>query len=106
MIVALPAATPLTRPEVAPTVATAVLLLFQLPPEGVELNVFDAPIHIAKVPVIAVGKGLTVTVVVYTVDVQADVPELLTVNEYVLVVVGVTVGLATVEVNPDGPLHA
>jgi hypothetical protein len=50
---------------------------------------------------------LTVTVVVYIVDGEqpdAAVP-FVTVNEYVLVTVGVAVGLATVDEDRLGPLH-
>ncbi len=46
------------------TVAIAVLPLVQVPPAGVELNAVVKPTHTFSVPVIAVGLGLTDTVVV------------------------------------------
>ena len=56
---------------------------------------------------VAAATELTVTVVVYTVPgVQPDVPALLlTVNEYVLVTVGVAVGFCAVVDDNAGPLH-
>jgi len=66
VIVVLPAVEPgLTTPEVAPTVATPVVLLVQVPPVGDELNVDVAPLwHPVKVPEIDDGTGRTVTVFV------------------------------------------
>jgi hypothetical protein len=61
---AVPAATPVTTPE-AFTVATAVLLLVQLPPAApLEVSVEFAPEQMVVVPEIvpALGKALTVTV--------------------------------------------
>ncbi len=60
MIVGTPADTPVTIPELEPTVACAELLLVQVPPEGDALNVVLNPIHRFVVPVIAEGTGLTV----------------------------------------------
>ena len=64
MIVTVPAATPVTTPEDALTVATPVLELVQLPPETVELNVEVEPTQTLVLPLIlpAVGNALTVTV--------------------------------------------
>ena len=56
-----PDAMPVTMPEPEPTVATPVLALVQVPPEGDELNVVLAPVHTDTVPVIAAGVVLTVT---------------------------------------------
>ena len=60
-MVGVPAATPVTTPVDAPTVAWLVLLLLQLPPEGVLFNVVVAPTQTLAVPVIAIGCALTVT---------------------------------------------
>lgn len=49
------------------------------------------------------GIGLTVTAVVYTVDCEQPVVELLMLREYVPDTVGVAVGFCTVEVKPLGP---
>ena len=63
MITELPADMPVTAPVPAITVATAVLLLLQVPPATVLLNVFAAPMHIPKVPVIG-AVALTVMIFV------------------------------------------
>ena len=64
-IVALPAFTPVTRPELAFTVATDVLLLLHVPPEvPLLVNVVVEPLHTDVEPLI----------------VPALAPELLTVN--------------------------
>lgn len=60
VIVALPRLTPPTVPLV-PIVATAVLLLLQVPPPT-SLSVVVAPIHALVVPVIADGADTIVTV--------------------------------------------
>ena len=44
-------------------IATLPLLLLHVPPAGVEFNVVVSPTHTFNVPVIAVGEGLTVTIV-------------------------------------------
>lgn len=62
VILTVPAELPETIPEPDPTVAIAVLALVQEPPEGEELNVVLAPVQTEKVPVIADGAVLTVTV--------------------------------------------
>lgn len=63
-MVALPAATPVTRPVVAFTEATAGLLLLQLPPAvpPVLVNVVDKPSQtdVAPLTVPAVGTAVTV----------------------------------------------
>jgi hypothetical protein len=59
-----PNATPVIMPEALPAVATDVLLLLQVPPATGSLNAIVAPMHTADGPVMAVGGGLMVTVVV------------------------------------------
>ena len=54
---------PVTMP-VLPTVASAVLLLLQAPPVGVELRDVVSPVHTCIVPVMAEGIGFTVNVAV------------------------------------------
>lgn len=58
-----PAPIPVTTPVDKPTVATAGLLLTQVPPVVVSLNVVLVPVHITVVPVIIpiVMSGYTVT---------------------------------------------
>lgn len=56
----IPAATPLTTPDV-PTVASPVLLLVHVPPAGDELNEVVDPVQTKKVPVSADGCVFTVT---------------------------------------------
>ena len=60
----------------------------------------------AVVIVGGVGSGLTVTVVVYTVAGLQPDTFVLTVNEYMLVILGETFGFCNVELYPPGPLHA
>ena len=62
-MVAVPAATPVTIPDV-PIVATPVLLLAHVPPLVVEDRVVVDPAHTEVVPVIAAGSAFTVTVAV------------------------------------------
>lgn len=64
MIFAVPASTPVTIPELLPTVAMPVLPLVHVPPDGEELNVVVAPTHTVAVPVIADGVAFTVTTAV------------------------------------------
>jgi len=64
VITGLPPATPVTIPELEPTVASAVLLLVHVPPVVASLNVVVANGQRTIVPVIAAGSGLTVSVVV------------------------------------------
>ena len=63
MIVEVPAATPVTTPELL-TVATAVLALVHAPPAVVLVRVVVLPTQTAAVPVMAAteGSGLTVRV--------------------------------------------
>ena len=78
-----------------------------VPPEGLAVSVTVPPIHIGPLFVgAAVGVGLTVTVVI-PVAVQPD-PGVLTVIVYtpaIAVVIPLLLGIADVEVKPDGPLH-
>jgi len=62
VITDVPGATPLTKPELLPTVAVAVLLLLHTPPVTASLNAVVRPWHTVAVPVIAATPGLTVTV--------------------------------------------
>lgn len=53
-----PAATPVTAPVTASTVATAVLLLLQVPPPlPLLINVVPAPAHTEEAPLIVPGFG-------------------------------------------------
>ena len=76
MIVAVPAVTPVTRPEVALTVAMLVSLLDQDPPVMEELKVVVPLTQILWFPlsVPAVGAAVTVTVLVAVVSEQPPVP--------------------------------
>jgi hypothetical protein len=56
-----PVVTPVTTPDELPMVATAVVVLTQIPPDGLEVSVMDAVTQTAEGPVIAVGRGFTVT---------------------------------------------
>ena len=62
MIFAAPEATPVTMPEVEPTVAIPVLLLLHVPPVVPSPNVVVAPTHAEVLPVIA-SNGVTVTII-------------------------------------------
>ncbi len=61
VIVALPADTPVTTPEVEPIVATSVLLLVHETPEVLPVNVVVDPTQTLVEPEIP-GRALTVTV--------------------------------------------
>ena len=76
VMVAVPAATPVTAPVFAFTVATAGLLLLQLPPVAVEVNVVLDPTQIACVPLRlpAIGAAVTVTVLVAVTLVHPPLP--------------------------------
>lgn len=63
VIVAVPATNPLTTPEPNPTDATVVLPLVHVPPPA-SLSVVERPAQTEVIPVMAVGSGFTVTVVV------------------------------------------
>ena len=60
MMVVLPADTPERLPDEL-IVATAVKLLAHVPPASALLKPEAAPAHISRLPVMAPGKGLTVT---------------------------------------------
>jgi len=62
-MVATPPVTPSTLPAPS-TLATPVALLLQVPPDGVADNAVPDPTHADNVPVIALGFGCTVTVLV------------------------------------------
>ena len=64
LITDVPVATPLTMPVPEPIVAMAVLLLSHVPLPGLPLSALVVAGHTCMVPVIAVGKGCTVTVAV------------------------------------------
>lgn len=59
-MVDVPAATALRLPVIASTVATAVLLLLQVPPGKVFDNIVAPPLHSTVVPVMGAGNGFTV----------------------------------------------
>ncbi len=56
-----PAVTPVRAAFDEPIVATAVVLLLQVPPAGVALSVVVIPIHVCVVPLITDGRAFTVT---------------------------------------------
>ena len=65
MIVAVPdIPVPVTTPVPKPTLAVPDALLVQLPGVVASLNVVVRPEHTVRVPVIAAGNGLTVTIAV------------------------------------------
>ena len=59
----MPAPAPLIAPAV-PSIVTVISGLLQVPPDGVLFNVVVSPWHTCSVPVIPVGSGLMVTVLV------------------------------------------
>ena len=63
-MLAVPAVMPDTIPVPAPIVATAVLLLLQVPPVLVVLRVVVCPTHALVLPVMAAGSGFTVATAV------------------------------------------
>jgi hypothetical protein len=62
LIVVVPGAKPHTTPVEAPTVATAKLLLDQVPPAVTWLSVIQLPSQTVAAPVMAGGAAFTVTV--------------------------------------------
>lgn len=60
----MPVVIPLTMPVVAPIVATAGVLLIQVPPAGLLAWAIVALMHTAEGPVMGVGMVLTVIVLV------------------------------------------
>lgn len=63
-MVVVPIATPETTPVEKPIVAMVVLLLAQVPPVTELLSAFVPPMQTEVIPVMAGGKGLTVTTMV------------------------------------------
>jgi len=59
-----PASTPVAIPLLLPIVATAVVLLVQVPPVDVLLSVVVRPTQTLAVPEMDAGRGLTVSTVV------------------------------------------
>lgn len=77
-----------------------------VPPDGFASSDVVPPTQIGCAEGDALETVFTVTAVTYTVDgLQPDAAPLLTVNEYVLVIVGDTTGFCAAEVNPPGPVH-
>ena len=76
-----------------------------LPPTVVEpIDVDDPEQIVALVPAAATGKGLTVTVMLF--DLEHPVAVMVSVTVYVVVEVGLAVGLDTVvELNPVDGVH-
>jgi hypothetical protein len=64
VIVAPPAAIPVTTPLAVPIVATLMSLLIQLPPVVDSVNVVFSPAHTANTPPMASGSSLTVTIAI------------------------------------------
>jgi hypothetical protein len=60
-VVLTPGGTPVTIPVPGVTVAALVLLLLHTPPGVASLRLMEEPVHTDVGPVIAAGKGLTVT---------------------------------------------
>lgn len=89
VMVTVPAATPVTIPLVEPTVAVSKSLLLQVPPPVASVSVLVDPTQTFIVPVIVAGSGLTVTV---TAELALQ-PDVVPVTVYVVVTVGVAVGL-------------
>ena len=63
-MIAVPVVTPETIPVVAPTVATATLLLLHVPPPGLSVRVVVAPVQTSKDPVMPDVMGMTVIVLI------------------------------------------
>ena len=59
-----PALTPVTMPEVEPTVPALGLLLAHVPPAGVQFNVVVRPLQITKEPEVVTVPGSAITVTV------------------------------------------
>lgn len=91
---AVPPPMPVTTADedpIALTVATAALLLLQVPPDIVSVNVSDVPWQMVVTPVIKPGEGILFTVTVTVVNAVPQVP----VTEYVIVVVPVSMPVTT-----------
>lgn len=104
----IPAASPVTIPEVKPTVATVGSALTHVPPAGVDDSVVVLPAHSAMLPEIGAGAAMTVTVtaakqldvityeiVVTPADSPVTMPDELTVPTAVLLLLHVPPGTAT-----------
>ena len=63
-MIAVPLAAPVTMPEPAPIVATAVFPLCQVPLAVASLMLVLVPLHIFVSPLMADGDGFTVTVLI------------------------------------------
>jgi hypothetical protein len=61
-MVVVPVLTPVIMPDDDPAVATVVFVLVQVPPVTTSLKVIVFPVQSVGDPLIAEGKGLTVTV--------------------------------------------
>ena len=96
VIVAVPAATPVTAPVIEFTVAVEGALLVHTPPDVVLVKIVEDPIHAFIVPPIAasVGNALTLTTTTSVEEQLFVVP----VTVYVVVAVGETVIDAVVAV--------
>lgn len=78
----------------------------EVAPVEFAFSVAVPPLHIGPLLVgAAVGTELTVTTVVYIVDGLQPEPVALTVNEYVVVTVGTSVGFCPAELNPSEPVQ-
>lgn len=82
----MPAATPSSTPEADPMVATPVLILVQVPPDGVLESDVVAPTQTVGVPAIAVGNAFTVSTPVFLQPVD---------SVYVMTVVPAAIPVAT-----------
>ena len=83
LITLVPAATPVTTPVLLFTVATDVVVLLQLPPIIVLLNVVVLPIQTLAVPVFAATVGFAFTTTVTLLVAALQPPIGVTVTEYV-----------------------
>jgi hypothetical protein len=72
-MVALPADTPVTTPPLV-TVATAVLLLVQLPPVVASARVVVEPVHTVDAPVMVATPGVAFTVIGWVTVVEQPPP--------------------------------
>ena len=98
-MVAVPAATPVTTPD-AVTVATPVLLLVHVPPAVASVSGVVNPTQTDNVPVIAGGKGLTVTTTVGAIQPVGNVYVMVAVPAALPVAVVVLLGPSMTETLP------
>jgi hypothetical protein len=100
-MLAVPALTPVTKPE-PETVATAALLLLQVPPVVALLNVDPWPTQTSASPVLAASPAFTVTSAV-----AEQLPSVYTILvEPVLIAVTTPVEASTDAIEPSPLLHA